>query len=202
MEMTMEMTQDPNMLIAKKSTKEKLKEWYKRNFDKTKENDVLRKVMKTAGDLYSTAMTTIINVVAPEFSALAPLSRIQADIGLKAYDGIKSAADQAAGIEYKDDNTESTSYLNEDETKALAETSSVAFDKLSQKISESSKKKSEEMKKAMDKSKVKTTVSTEPVKVKVKKTTLSKKPENISKKPVKVKVTPVKSSEQSKGRSR
>ena len=93
-------------------------------------------------------MNIAISIIAPEFSALAPLAKVQAEVGLKAYDGIKSAVDQAAGIELKDDNTESTSYLSEDETKALAETSGAALGKLNDKLNENIKKRAEEIKKA------------------------------------------------------
>ena len=134
------------MLVAKKGTKEKLKEWYKRTFNKTKENDTVRKVLKTAGEVYSATIGAVLSIFAPEYSSLAPLARFQADVGLKVYDGVKQAADQAAGIDYKEDNTESTSYLNEEETKALAQISAETLGNLDKKTSTKYKEKTEETK--------------------------------------------------------
>ena len=115
----MEMTKNPNLLVAKKNTKEKLKEWYVKNFSVTKENDILRKIYSTYIDIKDAVGSVLLSIFAPEFTGLIPLTKVKKELQLKAYDGLKSAADQAAGVEIEDDQTEGKSYLDEKDLNSI-----------------------------------------------------------------------------------
>ena len=50
---------------------------------------------------------------------MIPLTKVKKELQLKAYDGLKSAADQAAGVEIEDDQTEGKSYLDEKDLNSI-----------------------------------------------------------------------------------
>ena len=131
MEMTAELTKDPNILVAQKSTKEKLKEMYAKYFGKPKQDDVLRKLYSANLDIQNIAGSIAVTIFAPEFTWVIPFSKYAKSIRLKAYDGAKSVVDKMAGVEIEqNDNEEEKIELSESERKTLIEGAKGIFDKI------------------------------------------------------------------------
>ncbi len=123
MEMTAELTKNPNILVAKKDTKEKLKETYIKYFAKTKDEDFVRKVLKTGVTLYQAGLTIAFGIFLPETLPVVGLgTKIQKEIIMKGYDGVKYVTDKIAGVEPDITPTEGIE-LSEDEVEILKESS-------------------------------------------------------------------------------
>ncbi len=131
MEKKSELLKDPNMLVAQKSTKEKLKEMYAKHLGKSKDQDMIRKLYSANLDIQNIAGSIALTIFAPEFTWVIPLGKYAKSIRLKAYDGAKSVVDKIAGVEIEqNDSEEEKIELSDSEREAIIDGARGIFDKI------------------------------------------------------------------------
>lgn len=120
MDATLDLKTNPNLLVAKKSTKEKLKEAYAKYFAVAKEDDKIRKLYSFGISAYTTIEGLAATIIAPEFGPLiGVIEKLKKTVVIKTYDGVKYVADKIAGVEPDKSSSDEKLRLSEDELETL-----------------------------------------------------------------------------------
>lgn len=89
-------------IVAEKGTKEKLSDWYRKHFDKNKEEDQIRNAISTYMDAKGKVGKALISVYAPELKFIAPIIfKKNKKNNLKNYDRLKKKIDKKFKIDRK-----------------------------------------------------------------------------------------------------
>ena len=151
MELTRDLTVNPNTLVAKKGTKDKLKDMYDKSlkdkyaeffkegyikyFGVPKDKDTLRKLHSLNLDIQHLVGSILVTIYAKPFAPviIAFGGKVVKPLRLKAYDTIKGTTDKIVGVEVPEDGNEVKIELDEEEKKSFMEGLKNAFDSFANK---------------------------------------------------------------------
>ena len=117
-------------IIAKKGVKEKLSNWYIKNFDKPKNEDNLRKAYATYMDIRGAVGQALVALYVPELTTIAPkILKMTKTRKLKTYDRIKDFADKKLGLESRsEEEFTEEGFANQSELQAIGSLASTFLD--------------------------------------------------------------------------